>query len=154
MPKKYVVELSSAEREMLKGLMLGKRVAARKRQHAQIMLKADQNPGGPAWTDERIAEAFDVKPLTVERIRKRCVEHGLEDALTHRQNPHGPLKRKKLDGAAEARLFQIACSAPPDGRERWTMQLLADKLIELTVVKSICDETVRTTLKKTCSSRG
>ena len=154
MPKKYLVELSAAEREMLKGLVLGKRVAARKRLHAQILLKANQAESGPAWTDKQIAESFEVKPLTVERIRKRCVEHGLDDALERRRNPNGPLKRKKLDGAAEARLIQIACSAPPDGRERWTMQLLADKLVELTVVKCISDETVRRTLKKTCSSLG
>ena len=154
MPKKYIIELTLAERKMLRGLVLGKRVAARKRQHAQILLKANQAEGPPAWTDKQIAEAFDVKPLTVERIRKRCVEHGLEDALERRQNPYGPLKRRKLDGAAEARLIQIACSAPPDGRERWTMQLLADKLVELTVVKSVSDETVRTTLKKTCSGPG
>ena len=154
MPKKYIIELSAAEREMLKGLVLGKRVAARKRQHAQILLKSDQASGGPAWTDEQIAEAFDVKTLTVHRIRKRCVEHGLEDALERRQDPIGPLKRKKLDGAAEAQLFKIACSVPPDGRERWTMQLLADKLVELTVLKSISDETVRKALKKTRSSHG
>lgn len=154
MPKKYIVELTVPEREMVKGLVLGKRVAARKRQHAQILLKADQVSGGPAWTDTMIAEAFDVKTITVERIRRRCVEQGLEDALERRQDPVGPLKRKKLDGAAEARLFQIACSAPPQGRECWTMQLLADKLVELTVVKAISDETVRKTLKKTCSSHG
>ena len=154
MPKKYTIELSADERTMLKSLVLARRVAARKRQHAQILLKADQALGGPAWTDERIADAFDASVLVVERIRKRCVEHGLEDALERRQNPHGPLKRKKLDGAAEARLFQIACSEPPAGRERWTMQLLADQLVELTVVRSISDETVRTTLKKMSSSRG
>jgi len=154
MPKKYVIELSRAEREMLQGMVLGKRVAARKRQHAQIVLKADQAADGPAWTDERIAEAFDVTARTVERIRMRCVEHGLDDAVERRQNPNGPLQRKKLDGAAEARLCQIACGVAPDGRQSWTMQLLADKLVELTVVESISDETVRTTLKKTRSSHG
>ena len=154
MPKKYMIELSADERKMLKSLVLARRVAARKRQHAQILLKADQASGGPAWTDERIAEAFDASVLAVERIRKRCVLHGLEDALERRQNPHGPLKRKKLDGAGEARLFQLACSAPPAGRERWTMQLLADQLVELSVVRSVSDETVRTTLKKMSSSPG
>jgi hypothetical protein len=85
---------------------------------------------------------------TVERIRKRCVEHGLEDALVRRQNPYGPQKRRKLDGAGEAQLCKLACSKPPPGRERWTLLLLADQLVQLQVVDSIGREAVRTTLKK------
>lgn len=154
MAKKYVVELSAAERRQLQALVHKGQAAARKRLHAQILLKADQAAGGPGWIDQRIAEAFGLRVQTVERIRKRCVEHGLEDALVRRSNPHGPLMRKKLDGAAEARLCLIACSTPPDGRDRWTLRLLGDRLVELHVVDSIGRETVRKTLKKTSSSPG
>ena len=153
MPKKHVVELTVDERRELESLVSKGKAAARKIQHAQILLKADQAESGPGWTDERIAEAFGVKVRTVERIRKRLVEHGLEDALVRRQNPHGP-SRRTLDGAGEAQLCRLACSAPPDGRERWTLRLLADRLVQLEVVKTISHETVRRTLKKTCSSRG
>jgi transposase len=129
-------------------------VAARKRQHAQILLKADASEGGPAWADECIAEAFDVSVRTVERIRQRLVEHGLEDALERRQNPNGPLKHRRLDGVGEAQLTKIACSKPPAGRERWTIKMLRDEIVLLEVVESICCETVRQTLKKTSSSLG
>jgi len=148
MPKKYVIELSPDERQRLRGLVAKGKVAARKRQHAQILLKADQGEGGPGWPDSRIADAFGVRVQTVERIRKRCVEHGLEDALVRRQNPSGPQKRRKLDGAGEAQLCKLACSKPPEGRERWTLLLLADQLVQLQVVDSIGREAVRTTLKK------
>lgn len=116
MLKKYIIELISSEREKLKGLLFGKQTAARKRQHAQILLKADQSEGAPAWTDKRISEAFDVSVVTVGRIRRRCVEYGLDDALERRQDPRGPLKRRRLDGVGEARLCQLACSAPLEGR--------------------------------------
>ena len=152
MPKKYLVELSSEERANLGGMVSKGRAAARKIQHAQILLKADCGAHGPSWTDERIGEAFGVRTRTVERIRRRLVEHGLEDALNRRLAARRP--RRKLDGAGEARLCLLACSAPPEGRERWTLQLLADGLVELRVVESICRETVRATLKKTKSNLG
>ena len=152
MPKKYVVELSAEERGYLRGIVSKGKGAARKIQHAQILLKADGGRDGPSWTDERVAEAFGVRVRTVERIRQRLVEHGLEDALNRRQGAHGP--PRKLDGAGEARLCQLACSAPPAGRERWTLGLLADGLVALRVVDSICRETVRLTLKKTKPSLG
>ncbi len=153
--KKYLIELSPEERRMLKQDVLRKKhVAARKRQHAQILLKADEGEGGPAWTDEQIAEAFDVSVRTVGRIRERCVEYGLEDALERRRNPHGPLKHRRLDGADEARLCKIACSKPPAGRNHWTLQLLRDELVRLEVVDSICREAVRQTLKKTKLNLG
>jgi hypothetical protein len=152
MPKKYLVELSADERQQLRGLVTKGKGAARKIQHAQILLKADSGPGGPAWTDERIAEAYGVRTRTVERIRQRLVEHGLEDALNRRQNKRG--SRGKLDGEGEAKLCMVACSQPPHGRQRWTMQLLADRLVELKVIDSISRETVRVTLKKTNSNRG
>ena len=154
MYKKYVVELSPDERLLLRGMVSKGQTSARKRLHAQILLKADEAKGGPAWRDEQIAEAFDVKVRTIERIRRRCVEHGLQDALVRRTNPHGLQKRRKLDGVGEARLSKLACSRAPDGRERWTLRLLADKLVELEVVDTISRETVRRTLKKTKSSLG
>ena len=154
MPKKHVVKLSADERRELESLVSKGKTAARKIQHAQILLKADEAPGGPAWIDVRIAEAFGVKERTIERIRQRLVEHGLEDALVRRQNPHGVRMRRTLDGAAEAQLCRLACSAPPEGRERWTLRLLADRLVQLEVVKTISYETVRSALKKTNSSLG
>jgi hypothetical protein len=154
MPKEYLVELSASERTMLQEIVGKGRVLARKRQHAQILLKADQGRDGPAWPDERIAESVDVGVRTVERVRKRLVERGLDDALVARLDPHGPRTRRKLDGAGEARLCKLACSAAPRGRQRWTLRLLADRLVELDVVDTICYETVRRTLKKTNSSLG
>ena len=154
MPKMYVVELSSDEREQLTAIVSKGRVLAQKRLHAQILLKADQGPGGPAWTDKQIADSTDVAVRTVERVRQRLVEHGLEDALTRRTNPYGSQARRKLDGEGEARLIQIACSEPPEGRQRWSVRLLADRLVELEVVDTISRETVRQALKKTNSSRG
>ena len=146
MPKKYVVELTAEEREFLEGIVSKGKAAARKIKHANIFLKADSGEHGPAWKDERIAEAFDVNVRTVERMRKRLVEHGLDDALVRVKSSTGP--RRKLDGEGEAKLCAIACSKPPEGRVRWTVRLLADKLVELEVVDSIGRETVRTTLKK------
>jgi hypothetical protein len=154
MPEKYVVELSAEERDELRGLLRRKKLAAAKRTHAQILLKADQAEGGPAWPDTRIAEAFDIAVRTVGRVRERCVLHGLADALERRSNPRGPQSQRRLDGAGEARLCQLACSPAPEGREHWTLQLLADRLVRLEVVESISRETVRRALKKTNSSLG
>jgi len=115
---------------------------------ARILLKADQADGGPAWEDKEIAEALDCGLRTVERVRQRFVERGLEPALGRKPQDR-PSRERKLDGAAEARLIALACSAPPEGRLRWTLKLLADRLVELEIVASICDETVRRVLKKT-----
>jgi len=146
MSKKYLVELSEAERGYLQGLVSKGKVAARKRMHAQILLKADEGCWGPNWTDARIAESFGVWVRTVERIRQRLVEEGLEEALRVRSPGGG--RRRKLDGAGEARLIAVACGAPPEGRRRWTIRLLAERVVELEVVESIGREAVRTTLKK------
>jgi transposase len=116
-------------------------------------LKADQAAGGQAWTDQQPAEAVEVSVATVERVRQRFVEDGLEAALA-RKKPDRPSRERKLDGAAEARLIAVACSSPPQGQKRWTMQLLADKLVELEVVDAVSDETVRRAMKKMRSSRG
>lgn len=152
MSKKYLVELTTEERKDLQKIVTTGKAAAKKIKHANIFLKADSGKHGPAWTDERIAEAFGVNVRTIERMRKRLAEHGLEDALQHVRDPNG--SRRRLDGDAEAKLTTIACSKPPDGRKRWTVRLLADKLVELEIVDSIGRETVRMTLKKTRLSLG
>jgi hypothetical protein len=151
--KRFKVTLDAGERQALSDLIAAGRAAARKLTHARILLKADAAEGGPAWPDGRIAEALEVSVATVERVRQRSVEQGLDAALDRKQREH-PARPPKLDGRAEARLIALACSAPPDGRKAWTMRLLADKLVELEVVDSISDETVRLALKKTRSSRG
>jgi transposase len=146
--KKYRVTLTAEERQGLQDLIAAGKAAAQKLVHARILLKAAAAPSGPAWTDERIAEAVEVSCATVERVRQRFVEHGLEAALVRKPQDR-PSRQRKLDGRAEARLIALACSRPPEGRTEWTMQLLADTLVELEVVDSISDETVRRTLQKT-----
>jgi transposase len=151
--KKYRVTLTTQEREELTGLLSAGKRAALTLARARILLKADQASGGPAWPDDRIAEALDCGVRTVERVRQRFVERGLEAALGRKPQDR-PSRERKLDGRAEARLIALACAEPPDGRATWTLQLLADKLVELRVVDSVCDETVRRVLKKTRSSPG
>jgi transposase len=142
---KYVVRLTEEERQSLQALLSGKRVAADRAFRARILLKADLD--GDAWSDAEIADAFDVGLSTIHRLRQRLVEDGLEAALSRR--PMAKKRAPKLDGAKEARLIAIACGSAPEGRARWTLRLLADKLVELEVVDSIGAETVRQTLKKT-----
>ncbi len=148
--KKYVVRLTDEERKGLEAMVKKGRAAAYKIRHANILLKADAD--GLAWTDARIAEAFGCHPRTVENVRRRCVLEGLEAAIVRRRQKKLSRERK-LDGEGEARLITLACSEPPDGRDRWTLELLANQLVRLKVVDSICDQTVRRTLKKTRSSR-
>jgi transposase len=150
---RYKVTLTAEERQELQTLIAAGKAAAKKLMHARILLKADAAEGGSAWPDERIAEAVEVSAATVARVRQRFVEEGLEAALVRKKQDR-PSRERKLDGRAEARLIALACSEPPDGRAAWTLQLLADKLVELRVVDSVCDETVRRVLKKTRSSRG
>ena len=153
MPKKhYVVTLTAAERSSLQALIAKGKVAAQKRLHAQILLKADVGPEGDGWTDQQIVEAFDVGRCTVERARQRFVEQGLEAALVRK--PQQNRIARKINGVAEAHLIAAACGKPPEGRKGWTLQLLADRLVELELVDSVSYETVRRTLKKTKSSRG
>ena len=151
--KKYRVTLTADERHHLTTLIAAGKAAAQKLAHARILLKADQADGGPGWTDDRIAEAVEVSTDTVARVRQRFVEDGLDAALARKPQAR-PSRERTLDGRAEARLVALACSAPPDGRKRWTLTLLADRLVELEVVDSIGRETVRQTLQKTTSSRG
>ncbi len=148
--KRYVVRLTKQERiDLLALVKKGKgKVAARKRTHARVLLKTDQGAEGPGWIDARVAEAFEIGSKTVKAIRQRFVEEGLESALNRKKHPPRP-EKVILDGEKEAKLIAIACAPPPEGRARWTMRLLADKLVELSIVNRISDETVRQTLKKT-----
>lgn len=149
---RYTVRLKSDERLQLLDLVSKGKRAASVLTRARILLKADAGPEGPGWDDDAIVEAVETSLSTVHRVRQDFVEEGLEEAL-FRKKPSGRQYRK-LDGDQEARLIAIACSQAPEGRSRWTLQLLADKLVELKVVASISDECVRTTLKKTNSSHG
>ncbi len=152
MRKQYVVRLSEEERAWLLTL-IGRGVAsARVQTHARILLKANRGEAGPEWTDAAISAALEVDSTTVARVRKLYVEDGLEAAL-QRKAPDR-VYRRKLDGEQEARLVAIACSEPPSGHKRWTLRLLANKLVELEVVEDISHETVRQTLKQTSSSPG
>lgn len=148
--KRYIVKLSQTERTDLADLIRrGKRkVNARKRVHARVLLKTDQGRHGPSWTDARIAEALEIHANSVRAIRQRFVEQGLEAAL-NRKKQSRPSQERKLDGAKEARLIALACSDPPKGRAKWSLRLLADKAVELQIVDAISYETVRRTLKKT-----
>jgi hypothetical protein len=148
MNKKYVVTLEADERRQLRDLVHVGRAAAYKRRHAEVLLKADAGPLGPAWTDERMAEAFGVSVRSIGYLRERFVTEGLEAAMGRRQRSRPPVEAK-LDGRQEARLVALSCSAVPEGHRRWTLRLLADRLVQLKVVDSISHETVRQTLKKT-----
>jgi transposase len=148
MNKKYRVRLSGQERKHLEKLVRKGKAHARKLLYARILLKADE--AGPAWTDERIAEAFEVSVATVARERRRFCEEGLEVALLPKK-PGRP-RRRVLDGRAEAHLIALACSSAPEGRDHWPLRLLADRMVELGYVESLSYETVRRTLKKTASS--
>lgn len=147
---KYLVRLNLEQRQELEGLATTGKHSAATITRARILLKADAD--GDDWDDEQIAEALDTSLATVSRVRKKFVQEGLEPAV-QRRRPTGRQYRK-LDGAQEARLAAVACSPPPEGQARWTMKLLADKLVELEVVEAIDPATVWRTLKKTRSSRG
>lgn len=146
---KFIVRLTAEERGQLLGMVNTGKRAASVLMRARVLLKADAD--GPNWSDPEIGEAFDVSLSTIHRVRQAFVEESLQAAL-ERKKPTGRQYRK-LDGAQEARLIAVACSKPPAGRARWTLQLLADKLVELQIVDSISGECVRKTLKKTRSSR-
>jgi transposase len=152
MAKRHRVTLENSERDELARLLSKGKADVRRLKHAQILLKADASEGGLAWTDERIAEAVGCGTATVERVRRRFVEEGLELALSPYRTPRREY-RTKLDGEQEAKLIATACSTPPQDRSRWTLRLLADKLVELKVVDSISHETVRQALKKMNLSR-
>lgn len=143
--KKYIVKLTKEERVYLSKLIAQGEASARKLMHARILLKADSGEDGPGWTDQAISEALEIGTATVERVRQRLVEEGVTAALTRHQ-PHRP-RLRKLDGAQEAHLIALVCSQPEEGQERWTLQLLADKLVQLHMVESISRETVQQLLE-------
>jgi transposase len=142
MHKKYIVSLTDSERATLRALISSGKGAARRLAHARVLLKADE--GLP---DQAIADAVEVSRPTVERVRRRLVEEGLEAALDPRRPER--VREHKIDGEAEAHLIALACSAPPAGAARWTLRLLAGKLVELEYLAAISHETVRRALKKT-----
>ncbi len=152
MNKKYVVTLTDEELRSLRALVSSGKGAARKLTHARILLQADRAEGGVGWTDERIGEGLGVGFSTVERTRKRFVEEGFEAATVPRQSCRA--YRRKLDGDDEAHLIALVCGAPPTGRRRWTLRLLADEMVALEYMDSLSYETVRGVLKKTNSSLG
>ena len=154
MVKRYRVRLSEEEEEQqgLRSLVSKGRAAAYKQTHARILLLCDENQADGAMKDEEIARALKLGTATVERVRRRGVEEGLEAALGRRQQLNR--RQRKLDGAGEAHLIALTCSQPPEGRAGWTLRLLADQLVECEIVDSISTETVRQTLKKTNSSPG
>lgn len=147
MKKKYLINLTDPERQALKDLIAAGTAPARKLAHARILLKADQAPGGPGWVDEAIAEAVEVSQPTIARIRRQYVEQGLEAALNRR--PPRRVYERKLDGKQEAHLIALTCGAPPAGHARWSLRLLADRLVELEIAEEVSYQTVRRILKKT-----
>jgi len=148
--KKYIVTLSDEERERLTTLIHSGKHPAKKLLKARIRLKADASEGGEGWSDSRIAAALETSVDTVARTRQRLVEEGLEAALIRKHSPNSARPRI-FDGAAEARLIALACSKPPAGRARWTLQLLEEAVVELKIVERASDNTIG--LKKTLSSR-
>jgi hypothetical protein len=145
MAKIYVVRLTDAEREVLTGLLKKQRVSAQKLRRARILLKADAD--GPAWTDAKIAEAFDCRTRSVESLRERLVTEGFEVALHGK--PKSRVRRKVLDGEQEAKIIALRLGQPPKGFANWTLRLLAEQAVALEIVESVSHETLRRTLKKT-----
>jgi hypothetical protein len=152
MKKRYRVTLTEQERQRLTKLVSTGRGAAKKLRRARLLLLADEAEGGPAKSDPEIVEALGCGRAMVERVRKQFVEEGLEHAL--QPPPRRRVYERRLDGTGEAHLVALACSAPPEGRARWTLRLLSDRMVELEYVEAISHETVRCTLKKTSLSPG
>ena len=150
--KNYIVELTGEERNQLKRLINTGKVAAYRQRHARILLLADQGPQGAKMIDDDIAKAANCGRATVERVRKRFVEEGLQAALGRHKSTRQ--YQRKLDGDCEAHLIALACSKPPEGYNRWTLRLLADRMVVLEYVDSLSYQTVRRTLKKTNLSLG
>lgn len=152
MNKKYLVTLTEEERTMLHPLLSSGKAPARRLTHARILLKADCSDGQAGWSDQAISEALEVSLSTIARVRQRFVEEGVEAALHRRpQQNHRP---RALDGGQEAHLIALACGEPPQGRARWTLRLLADRMVELAYGERVSHETIRQVLKKTNSSHG
>jgi transposase len=152
MKKKYIVTLTEVERKILQAMLSRGKAASRKLVHARILLKADISPSGPGWNDDQIAEGLEVGRATVERVRKEFVEEGMEAALDRRKTRRQYMR--SLNGDGEAQLIALACQKAPEGRSRWTLRLLADRMVRLEHVEQLSYQTVRRTLKKTNLSLG
>ena len=150
--KKYVVRLSSEERQQLEALIRKGKGPARRLLKARILLKADASDAGPGWSDSRITAALDTSASMLYRVRKQLVEEGFEAVLSRKQRAT-PAVARIFDGEKEAKLIALACSKPPKGRARWTLRLLENKVVELGIVDRASDSTIHRTLKKTVSSR-
>lgn len=144
--KKYIVKLTDEERNGLERIISVGKDAARKILHARILLKADESEEGPSWKDEQISEALEVSLSTIFRVRPRFVEEGTDAAISRHKG--SGIRDPKIDGECEAHLVALTCSTAPDGQARWTLRMLADKMVELEYIDSISHETVRRTLKK------
>jgi len=150
--KKRVVTLSAEEREHLQMVIRSGKHSARKLLRARILLKADASEAGGAWTDDQIANGLDTSLATAARVRQQLVEAGIEGVLTPKRSPNSA-RTRIFDGASEAKLIALACSTPPEGRARWTLQMLEDQVVALNIVPRASDNTIGRTLKKTSSSR-
>jgi transposase len=150
--KKYRVRLTDEERDALRESVSKGKAAARKLLHARILLKADESEGQSGWNDVAIHEALDVSVSTIERVRERFVTEGLTAAL----EPQAPKRtyKRSLDGVQEAHLVALVCGQPPEERQRWTLKLLAAKMVELDYVETVSSETIRQVLKKMNLSLG
>ena len=151
MNHKYIVTLTEEERQELRALVQKGQTQGYRIKHAQILLKLDEIPENQGWTYEKIKAAYHATPHTISQIAKRFVTGGVEAALGRKEQVN---RHKKIDGRVEAHIIAIACSQAPEGRERWTLQLIADELVRLGVVGSISDTAVMETLKKTNLSPG
>lgn len=151
MNHKYIVTLTEEERQELRALAQKGQTQGYRIKHAQILLKLDERPENQGWTYEKIKAAYHATPHTISQIAKRFVTGGVEAALGRKEQAN---RHKKIDGRVEAHIIAIACSQAPEGRERWTLQLIADELVRLGVVGSISDTAVMETLKKTNLSPG
>ena len=151
--KKYPVYLTAEQRQQLQQVIWAGPARARTLTHARILLKADQSEQGPGWADEQISQALEVSVPTIERVRKRFVEHGLSEAIERRPQPERPEKRI-LNGKHEAYLIALSCSQKPEGHAQWSVRLLAQKMVELGYVEQVGRETIRVALKKMNSSPG
>ncbi len=150
--KKYIISLTPPERHFLEQLTKKGKIAAYKMNHARILLKTDINQKEGGWTDRQIGESLDIGHATIERVRQRFVEFGIESALSRREQKNR--RQKIIDGEKEAYLIAIACSETPIGKCNWTLKMLADKMVELNYVEQVSTETIRQTLKKTNLSLG
>ena len=150
--KKYIVTLTEKERASLEELVNKGKNPAYKVNHARILLLADTNRKDGGWKDLDISQALTISVATIERVRQRSVEQGLEAALNRKEQKN--CKKRRLDGEKEAHLIALTCSSPPEGQKRWTLKMLAERMVQLGYVESISGETVRQTLKKTNSSLG